>query len=119
MPFDVWGGEQKRDYNYVDDVVEALLVAALDPASDGMIYNIGSDEILSLRESAEIICDAWPGATFDVKEFPADRKKIDIGDYYSDYGLFNAHTGWRPAVPFRTGVEKSLAYCAENLSFYI
>lgn len=118
-PFEVWGGEQKRDYNYVDDAVDALLAAALTPATDGQVYNIGSEEVLTLRESAEIIGAVWPGAQFRVKEFPADRKKIDIGDYYSNFDLFRAATGWAPRVSFRDGVSRSLAYFSENLPYYL
>lgn len=117
--FEVWGGEQKRDYNYVEDVVDALMTAAQTPACDGQTYNIGSDEVLSLRQSAEIACACWPGGRFTVREFPAERKKIDIGDYYSDFSLFHRQTGWRPRVTFADGVAQTLAYLSETLPAYL
>ena len=40
-PIEVWGGAQFRDFNYVDDVVEALLLAALSEEADGQIFNLG------------------------------------------------------------------------------
>src|SRR5919202_405202 len=50
QPIQVWGdGTQIRDFTYVDDVVEALLMAASDPAADGQIFNLGSDETINLR----------------------------------------------------------------------
>ena len=120
QPVEVWGGAQLRDFNYVDDVVEAMLVAALDPGCDGKAYNVGGDEVLSLAEVARIVCAA-KGSTagYVVREYPADRKKIDIGDYYSDYGLFERGTGWRPRVPFAEGVARTVAYFADSLERYL
>ena len=117
--FEVWGGEQKRDYTYVEDLVDALLAAALDSATDGKTYNIGGGEVLSLRESADIVAAALPGSRYDVRVFPAERKKIDIGDYYSDSSLFTAATGWTPATGFREGVARTLAYYRDNFSKYV
>lgn len=119
QPFEVWGGEQKRDYTYVEDVVDALLISARDDATDGNTYNIGGGEVLSLRESAEIVAAALPGGRFDVRAFPEDRKKIDIGDYYSDSTLFSSGTGWTPATGFAEGVAKTLAYYRDHLPDYV
>lgn len=118
-PFEVWGGAQKRDYTYVDDVVEALLIAALDDGADAGTFNIGGHQVMSLRETADILCAAWPGARYEIREYPAERKKIDIGDYYSDYGLFHRRTGWSPRVDFAEGVARTLAYYADELPFYL
>ena len=83
-------------------------------------YNVGGDEVLSLAEVARIVCAA-KGSTagYVVREYPADRKKIDIGDYYSDYGLFERGTGWRPRVPFAEGVARTVAYFADSLERYL
>ncbi len=116
--FEVWGGEQKRDYTYVDDVVDALLRAALDPDCDGRTFNVGGGEILSLRETAEIVAAA-ADAAYAVREYPAERKKIDIGDYYSDASAFAAATGWTPTVDFAEGVRRTLDYYRHHLADYL
>jgi nucleoside-diphosphate-sugar epimerase len=118
--FEVWGGEQKRDYTYVDDAVDALLAAAADDGCRGQIYNIGGHEVLSLLESARIV-EQVAGAedAFVVRPYPEERKKIDIGDYYSDYSAFTARTGWRPSVGFAEGVQRTLAYYGAELSLYL
>ncbi|MBP2316563.1 NAD-dependent epimerase/dehydratase family protein [Azospirillum soli] len=117
-PIDVWGGTQLRDFNYVDDVVDALLIAALDRASDGKVYNVGSDEILSLEEVARLLTDFIPGAHYSVREYPPERRKIDIGDYYSDFTLFRTSTGWTPKTSFREGVEKTVKFFQDNMDYY-
>jgi len=53
-PFEVWGGEQLRDFNYVDDAVDAFLMVAQDDLADGQVFNLGSDEVVSLKALADI-----------------------------------------------------------------
>ncbi len=81
--FEVWGGNQLRDFNYVDDCVEALLLAALNESSYGQIFNLGDRKVISLKELAEMLIKIHGGGQYIVRTFPEDRKKIDIGDYYN------------------------------------
>jgi nucleoside-diphosphate-sugar epimerase len=75
-PVEVWGGNQLRDFTYVDDCVEALLLAASSSCSDGRVYNLGGNEKVSLRELAETLIAAHGAGEYILKEFPAGRKKI-------------------------------------------
>ncbi|MFM7869111.1 MAG: NAD-dependent epimerase, partial [Planctomycetaceae bacterium] len=59
------------------------------------------------------------GGSFVVREFPADRKKIDIGDFYSDDTAFRQLTGWQPATPLASGLELTLAYFRKHLASYV
>ena len=119
-PFEVWGGEQLRDFTYVDDAVEAFLVAALSPAANGCVFNVGGEEVLSLRQLADALIDANGGVgRFEVRQFPPERKKIDIGDYYADDSLFRKTTGWRARTPVREGLERSLSFFREHLEHYL
>ncbi|WP_415910902.1 NAD-dependent epimerase/dehydratase family protein [Oleiharenicola sp. Vm1] len=119
-PFEVWGGDQLRDFTYVDDAVEAFLVAASEPSAVGQIYNIGGVERISLRQLAEqLVAQAGGAAEFRVREFPADRKKIDIGDYYSDGSLIERTLGWKPRIDVRTALERTLKYYRAELPHYL
>ena len=118
-PFEVWGGEQLRDYTYVGDVVDALLTAAVRPEADGQIYNLGGDCVISLKDTAQLLLDASGGGEFKIREFPAERKRIDIGDYYSDYSLIRKELGWEPKVSLRDGFAKTVAFYRENLEHYL
>ncbi|MEY4710676.1 MAG: hypothetical protein RIS88_126 [Pseudomonadota bacterium] len=110
QPFEVWGGEQLRDFNYVDDVVDAFLAAALTPAAWGRVFNLGSAEVVSLTQLARQLVEVNGGGDFQVREFPAERKKIDIGDYYSDFALIRQELGWEPRVVLREGLRRTLDY---------
>jgi UDP-glucose 4-epimerase len=110
-PILVFGdGLQLRDFNYVDDVVEALLVAALSPQADGNVFNLGCAEYISLKALAELMVELNQGGEYRVVPFPPERKSIDIGDYYSDYSKIRSVLGWEPRVSLRDGLERSLAY---------
>ncbi|HLI22654.1 MAG TPA: NAD-dependent epimerase/dehydratase family protein [Stellaceae bacterium] len=109
-PFEVWGGAQKRDFTYVDDAVEAFLLAAVTPDTKGKVYNLGGERPVSLDELAELLVKANGGGTFVRHEFPAERRRIDIGDYYAADTLFQEVTGWRHRVPLEDGLKRSLEY---------
>ncbi len=120
-PFEVWGGEQLRDYTYVEDCVDGLLMSAAYEESNGQIFNLGGDDIYSLAQTAQLLCDVGGGeaTTFSVKEYPKDRKKIDIGDYYADYFLILQKLGWWPKTTLRDGLSKTVAYYREHLKNYL
>jgi UDP-glucose 4-epimerase len=117
--FEVWGGKQLRDFTYVDDAVEALLLAAAKPAAIGRVYNLGGSGRISLRELAELVVSAAGGGKFVVKPFPADRKKIDIGDYYADDRLARRELGWRPRTDIRSAVESTVEFFRAELPHYL
>ena len=118
-PILVYGdGSQLRDFNYVDDAVEALLLATENPRADGQVYNLGSEEVVSLLQLAKILCELRTGARFEVVPFPPERKAIDIGDYYGNYNKIQAGLGWRPKVDLRQGLAATLAYYSDHQRQY-
>ncbi len=111
-------GTQIRDFNYVDDVVDALLLSAAEPAADGQIFNLGSDETINLRDLAALLVEINGAGHYQIVPFPPDRKSIDIGDYYADYRLIQGRLGWRPRVSLREGLDRTLAFYREEKEFY-
>jgi len=118
-PFEVWDGAQLRDFTYVDDAVDAFCRAALDPTADGQTYNLGGLEVISLRDLAELLVKVNGAGRYEVKSFPADRKRIDIGDYYSDDRLIRSALGWEPRVSLEEGLVRTLAFCRDHLDRYV
>jgi UDP-glucose 4-epimerase len=118
-PFDVWGGEQLRDFTYVDDAVEALLLAATKEAANGQVYNLGGCEVITLRELASLLVKVNGSGEFQVRAFPDDRKRIDIGDYYADDSRIRSELGWAPQVNLEEGLTRSLDYYRCHLVNYL
>jgi nucleoside-diphosphate-sugar epimerase len=103
-------GSQRRDFNYVDDVVEALLLAGSAEQAIGKVYNLGSHEIISLKDLATLVVEVNSGGRYAMEPFSEELKKIDIGDYYGDFRRIEADLGWRPTVNLRDGLKRSLEY---------
>ena len=118
-PFEVWGGRQKRDFTYVDDAADAFVAAALSPATIGKALNVGGSEAVSLEALAVMLVDAAGGGSYERREFPGEREKIDIGDYYTDDGAFRGLTGWWPRVDLKSGLSRCVAFYREHIGHYV
>lgn len=118
-PFEVWEGEQLRDFTYVDDAVEAMLLTAASDGGNGQAFNLGGERAISLKELASLIVEVNAGGEFRVRSFPKDRKRIDIGDYYADDRLLREALGWEPKIPLREGIARTLGYYREHLKHYL
>ena len=120
QPFEVWGGEQLRDFTYVDDCVEALLLAASSEECNGHVYNLGGVQPYSLQDFAQLLVEANDGqGEYSIRSFPAERKAIDIGGYYADDAAFCAAVGWRPQVDERGGLKRTLSFYRADLEHYL
>ncbi len=120
-PILIYGdGQQLRDFNYVDDVIDALLMAALDARADGHVYNLGSAELpISLNDLAQLVIEINAAGEYRRIPFPPDRKAIDIGDYYADFGKIRCELGWTPRIPLAEGLRRSLDYFRRYLPHYV
>jgi UDP-glucose 4-epimerase len=105
-PIQIFGtGTQRRDFNFIDDVVEALLLAAADPASEDEVFNLGHIEHISLQDLAKLLVRLNGGGRYEIVPFPADHEAIDIGDYYGDFSKIRAALGWSPQTSLRPGAD--------------
>jgi nucleoside-diphosphate-sugar epimerase len=118
-PFEVWGGEQLRDFTYVDDAVAALLLAATHDNADGRVFNLGGDGAIRLKALADLLIAVNGGGEYVVREFPPDRKRIDIGDFYADDRRIRQALGWAPQVPLAEALARTLAFYREHLPHYV
>jgi UDP-glucose 4-epimerase len=111
-------GKQLRDFNYVDDCVQALLLAGLSNFSNGKVYNLGSSEIINLKDLADLMVNLDSDGGFELVPFPEERKAIDIGDYYSDFNLIKTELGWEPKINLKDGLKKTLEFYKANYGHY-
>ncbi|MEO6873826.1 MAG: NAD-dependent epimerase/dehydratase family protein [Opitutaceae bacterium] len=118
-PFEVWGGEQLRDFTFVGDAVDAFLLAASRPEAVGEVFNLGGPPPVTLQRLAELLIELNHGGSFVVRKFPADRKKIDIGDFYADDRRIGRKLGWKPRTDLRRTLAQTLAYYRRELKHYV
>ena len=118
-PIKVFGdGLQLRDFNYVDDCVEAILLAGTSNQANGKVFNLGSKEVISLKDLAKLMINLGQGGTFELEPFPAERIAIDIGDYYSDFALITEELSWSPKFALSKGLKLTIEYYKTYYSNY-
>lgn len=111
-------GQQLRDLNYVDDVVDAMLMAASNPCAAGNYYNLGAEPI-SLLDLAKLMIKVHGSGSFEIVPFPTERKNIDIGSYYANYQKINNELGWNPKISLEEGIKHSLDYYQKYMDKYL
>ncbi len=111
-------GNQMRDFNFVDDVVEALMLTVISENAYGEIFNLGDYNPISLKNLAELLIKINGSGSYSIVPFPTERKKIDIGDYYADYNKIKSTIGWEPKTSLREGLSITLRYYKQYSNHY-
>lgn len=118
VPIPVFGdGKILRDFLYVDDCVEAILLAAENDAALGEVLNVGGGEPTTFREVAETLA-SLTGARWEFAPFSPERKAQEPGDFYSDISKIRRVLGWAPRTPLAEGLERTLAYYRGHRAHY-
>ncbi len=112
-------GSQLRDFVYVDDAADAFLRAGATDTSNGQVFNVGGDEPISHRELVALLIDVAGAGSMRFVDWPPEKKRIDIGSYYSDSTKFRQAVGWKPRVGLREGLQRTVAYYREHFSHYV
>jgi UDP-glucose 4-epimerase len=112
-------GSQLRDFVHVDDAADAFLRAGACEACNGEAFNVGGDEPLSHRQLAALLVELAGSGQVEYVEWPPEKKRIDIGDFYADSSKFKAATGWVPTVPLREGLRRTIAFYREHFDRYV
>ncbi|MFA5147137.1 MAG: NAD-dependent epimerase/dehydratase family protein [Candidatus Omnitrophota bacterium] len=118
-PIEIYGsGKQLRDLNYIDDVIDALLISSYDDSLNGEIFNLGNSPAISLVDIAKLLIGINGSGKYRLIPFPEETRKIDIGDYYASYEKFNKATGWTPRVSYEDGFCKTIDFYKKNKRYY-
>jgi UDP-glucose 4-epimerase len=112
-------GSQIRDFVYVDDVSDAFLRAGCSDACNGDVFNVGGDAPTTHRDLVTMLIEEAGHGSVRFVPWPAEKRKIDIGSFYSDSSKFAAATGWRPTVDLRTGLRQTLAFYRDHFDKYV
>ncbi len=114
-PIPIFGsGKIMRDFLYVDDCVDALLLAAREPRAVGQVLNVGHDRPSTFLEVATLLSELVPGARMEFTEFSPERKAQEPGDFVSDITRIRALLGWEPRVSLREGLARTVAFYRER-----
>ena len=102
-------GTQRRDCVHVDDVVDALVLAAVTADAPGEIFNLGHEDALTLDEIAHLTQHAaGRGGGISTVPWPQDLVPIDIGSFQGDFAKAKRVLGWAPRIAFRDGIRSTI-----------
>jgi UDP-glucose 4-epimerase len=104
------GGESLRDFNEVEDVVDAFLLCGTSDAAIGQVFNLGHPEPVTVRQFAELLLDIAGSGSLRERPFPAERAPIDIGSVYADHRKIRERLGWEPRVGLHEGLARMVDY---------
>jgi UDP-glucose 4-epimerase len=108
---DIYGdGSQLRDFVFVEDAAEAFLMAGATSACDGDVFNVGGPTPISHRDLTSLLVRVAGTGRVRYVDWPADKKAIDIGDFFTDSTKFTRATGWRPTVSLEDGLRRTVDY---------
>jgi UDP-glucose 4-epimerase len=112
-------GSQIRDFVFVDDAADAFLRAGASDAVNGGVFNVGGDEPISHRDLVELLIEVAGSGRARFVEWPPEKKAIDIGSVYTDWGRIRDTLGWAPRVCLREGLRRTVEYYREHLPRYV
>jgi UDP-glucose 4-epimerase len=112
-------GSQLRDFVYVDDAADAFLRAGASDTCNGEVFNVSGDETLSHRDLSALLVELAGSGRVQYVDWPADKKAIDIGDFFADSSKFKRVTGWKPSVTVREGLTRTIAFYRQNFDRYV
>src|SRR5262249_341884 len=108
-------GTQLRDLTFVEDVVDAFLLAASAERANGQAYNLAGETPISLADVARLMIEITGQGSVRTVPFPSDRRRIDIGSYYGSAAKIGAELGWRPRTPLRGGLARTSCSYRDHL----
>ncbi len=111
-------GKILRDFLYVDDCVEAILIAGAHESAAGEIFNVGVDQPTTFLELAEALIEVAGSGRWEFAPFTPERQAQEPGDFYSDIAKIRTRLGWAPRTPFREGLRRTVEYYRKNKHFY-
>jgi UDP-glucose 4-epimerase len=112
-------GRQMRDFVYVEDAADAFLRAGASDDCDGEVFNVGGRERISHRDLVALLLEVAGSGRVRFVEWPPEKKRIDIGSFYTDSTKFERTVGWAPAVDLREGLARTVAFYREHLAHYV
>ena len=105
-------GQQSRDFTYVDNVVEANLIAVRAKKTKGQVVNIACGKRITINAIIEMVNEL---VGKDIKPTYAAPRPGDVKHSLADIGLAKKVIGYKPVVDFRSGLKKAIQWYIDNL----
>ena len=112
------GGNIMRDFLYIDDCVEAIILAGFTEAAHGGTFNVGNSTHATILELVDTILAVVKRGKKENAPFSKERADQEPGDFYPDISRMEKVTGWRPRTGLKEGLAKTAAYYKKHQAIY-
>lgn len=103
-------GKILRDFLYIDDCVDAILMSAISEKAVGEVLNVGIDKPTSFLELVELIIKISGSGSYEFADFSPERKMQEPGNFYSDISKIRNIVGWQPKINLEEGLRRTIDY---------
>ena len=118
-PLPVFGdGTIIRDFLYIDDLVECMLMTACTPGAIGEVFNVGSGMPVTFRDLAEKIVRIAGSGSYTFTAFTKERAEVEPGDYWADITKIGRVVGWEPKISLEEGIRRTIAFYRQYRQYY-
>lgn len=111
-------GMIRRDFLYVEDLVECLLMTVMSKNAAGEVFNVGTGIPVTFRELAEKIVEVTGSGTYRFTDFTKERAEVEPGDYYADITKIKKLVGWSPSTSMEVGIKKTVEFYRQYKKYY-
>jgi len=87
-------------------------------SQNGNFYNLGGQPPISLKKLVKLMIEIAGSGSFEEIPFPDERKKIDIGDFYSNSSKIKSELGWEPKISLEEGLKMTFEYYKKYRNYY-
>lgn len=112
-------GNQTRDYNYISDVIDAMMLAAESEKANGKFYLLGSGKEVKFIDLVELVIKLADSGSYKKVPFPEMRKKIEVGNILVSYEKIKKELGWQPKIGLEEGLKRTIEFYKQRLPEYI
>jgi nucleoside-diphosphate-sugar epimerase len=111
--FPMTGGEQTREFNYVEDIVDGIVRAADAPGVDGLVINVGCAEPRRIRDVAGLVLDLM-GNPVRAELGKLPYRPGETWEFYCDNTRARQLLGWSPRMRLEDGLRRTIAWYREQ-----
>ncbi len=111
-------GDQRRDYIYIDDLVDAFVKTAIEPNTDGRAFNLGSGRGARFRDMAETVVKVVGKGQVKYVPWPKNYLNVETGDFIADVSSLRENINWKAETELKEGIQKTFKYYEKYKKHY-
>jgi UDP-glucose 4-epimerase len=111
-------GTQTREYNYIDDAAEAMILASQNEKSIGEKFLVSSGEEIPFVDLVRLVVKTVESGEVVMVPWPKERAVIESGNYHVNMEKIQSVLGWHPTTPLEEGLKRTVEFYQKRKADY-